>query len=638
MALHDIDELAIVDTIADLRSLATTGPWTMVRVLGYHSAGDGAGGLFRWDASAWNSDEIIPGRSTPDDGGTRIVPTGQTSGPGLWRRVMASRDRLNVRCFGARGNNSTNDSDAFEAACFYGPVHVSDGSYKITRRITMYGRTNLIGTGPNATIYGTVPDDYIFYSEGTNGGLIENLTFNECNTKASIYLTHPASIQDGAHLWMLRKVRFWRQKGPSIITDGVYDMNWADIDIYWPEARPGVTPTPATDAAVIFLTGTNNLNIDGLHLEQPKYCGIYVAGGAEISVQEGKIDCYGDASKSPSEGAIYIDGGSIKLSNFLLAGIVGPRVIMKGTASLHGDRTCAMGGGGNAPQIVLEGSYGHTGATYASRRPTWPRITWMGSIGYLGVDTDQFATCFIDARMPSPLKRKGKVTVSSGNNIHVGTITDLNTGTSAQDIRCTVASATNGHVARALAGSDYITSSERWYTLTGTTASALGMSVNSNVFVEHPPHHGLDVKLDPRSFEYNLPLFATLLTTTVTSASYNTATGYTTVTVDTTFPKTEYAGRWLYTASGRWHKILEPAEMNEDEISNISTFLLPYDVTAEFPASSTVTVRTGAMVNASLQGDRVVWGRDDMLVSEALETLRRKGRGPNEVYPLADGA
>ena len=160
------------------------------------------------------------------------------------------------------------------------------------------------------------------------------------------------------------------------------------------------------------------------------------------------------------------------------------------------------------------------------------------------------------------------------------------------------------------------------------------MSVNGGVFVKHSSHHGLDVKLDSRRFEYNRPIFATLLTTTVASASYDAATGYTTVTVATTFPKTEYEGRWLYTAPGRWHKILESAETTP----TVSTFLLPYDVTTEFPASSTVTVRTGAMVNASLQGDRVVWGRDDMLVSEALETLRRKGRGPNEVYPLADGA
>lgn len=633
MALHDIDELAIVDTIADLRSLATTGPWTMVRVLGYHSAGDGAGGLFRWDTSAWNSGEIIPGRSTPDDGGTRVVPTGQTSGPGLWRRVMASRDRLNVRCFGARGNNSTDDSDAFEAACFYGPVHVSDGSYKITRRITMTGKTSLIGTGQGASISANLPEDYILYAETGLSGLIENITFKNCTTKGAIYLGHPSDIEKGAHLWMLHKLRFWGQKGPAIVTNGVYDMNWSDIDIYHPEARPGSDSAPETDSAVIFLSGTNNVNIDGLHIEQPRYCGVYIASGAEISIQEGKIDCFGSLASSPSVAGFYIDGGSVRLSTFRFAGVVAPRVIMKKTASLIADETCIMGGGGNAPQIVLEGSYSDTGATYSSLRPTWPKIAWMGHIGYLGGNTDQLATCFIDARMPTPLKRKGKVTTASGGNIHVGSLIDLSAD-AAYDNRCSVASAASGHTDRALAWIDYTTSDEHWYSLVGVTASSLGMGVNADVFIEHAPHHGLDVKLNPVNFEYRLPIFATLLTTTVASASYDATTGYTTVTVAATFPKTEYEGRWLYTASERWHKILESAETTPD----ISTFLLPYDVTAEFPASSTVTVRTGAMVNASLQGDRVVWGRDDMLVSEALETLRRKGRGPNEVYPLADGA
>ncbi|MEN2988237.1 glycosyl hydrolase family 28-related protein [Tistrella sp. BH-R2-4] len=635
MAIHDIDEPAIVDTIADLRGLSTTGPWTMARVLGYHTAGDGAGGLFQWDASAWKTAEIIAGRTTPDDGGTRIVPTGQTSGPGLWRRVAAAKERLNVRCFGARGDSTTDDSDAFEAACFYGPVHVSDGTYKLTRRITMYGRTNLIGTGPGCALQANIPEDYILYAESGHSGLIENVGFKNCVTRGAICLTYPAGeIQNGAHLWMLRKLRFWSQKGPAIVVDGVYDMNWADIDIYWPEARPGVTPTPQTDAAVVFLTGTNNLNIDGLHLEQPRYCGVHVASGAEISVQEGKIDCYGDASLSPTEGGFHIDGGSVRLSNFLFAGVVGPRIVMKGTASLTGDSTCSMGGAGNAPQIVLEGSYGTTGATYASLRPTWPKIAWMGSIGYLGGNTDQFATCFIDARMPNPLKRKGTVTVASAGNIHVGALSDITAG-AGYDNRCTVASATSGHTERALIWTDYTTTTEHWYALPGVTASALGMGVDNDVFVEHAPHHRLDVKLDPRQFEFRLPIFATLLTTTVTSASYDATTGYTTVTVAATFPKTEYQGRWLYTDAGRWHKILEPADTTA---TDISTFRLPYDVTAEFPAATTVTVRTGAMVNASITGDRVVWGRDDMLVSASLETLRTKGRGPNEVYPLADGA
>jgi hypothetical protein len=67
---------------------------------GYWTAGDGGGGLFWWDQA-----------SKPDNGGTSINPTGSVGG---WRRIYSGP--LNVKWFGAKGDNSNPDWQAIHNA------------------------------------------------------------------------------------------------------------------------------------------------------------------------------------------------------------------------------------------------------------------------------------------------------------------------------------------------------------------------------------------------------------------------------------------------------------------------------------------------------------------------------------------
>lgn len=79
-----------VGTIAELRQVAPTEDAALL-VLGYHTPGDGGGGVFRADCTPGAANEV-------DDGGMTIAPN--NSLPGRWKRVYAGP--ISVRFFGAR--------------------------------------------------------------------------------------------------------------------------------------------------------------------------------------------------------------------------------------------------------------------------------------------------------------------------------------------------------------------------------------------------------------------------------------------------------------------------------------------------------------------------------------------------------
>ena len=148
-----------VRTIADLRNLGGAAYGQLVTVLGYWAAGDNGGGDFWFDAVS----------TAADNGGTIIQVTGVPTG--RWKRVNTSA--INVRWFGAKGDNSTDDSLIFQDVVTYCvtnglAVYVPAGEFvmgPLSPNITA-----TLGNGQSLVMYGDGPDVSIIRESANKGG------------------------------------------------------------------------------------------------------------------------------------------------------------------------------------------------------------------------------------------------------------------------------------------------------------------------------------------------------------------------------------------------------------------------------------------------------------------------------------
>lgn len=145
-----------VPNLAALRNtIGVTGSTAVMA--GYYAIGDGGGGDFYWDTSSY----------TGDDGATIIVPTGSTTG--RWQRIFDGCT-INVLWFGAKGDGSTDDTAAIQAALDWGP-----GTFGVT--VNFPSRTFVL-TAPvqNVALYITKPVNMVG-TLGTPGGQAPCTTF-----------------------------------------------------------------------------------------------------------------------------------------------------------------------------------------------------------------------------------------------------------------------------------------------------------------------------------------------------------------------------------------------------------------------------------------------------------------------------
>jgi len=148
------------DSVTALRAFDNAGSaFSFALLLGHGSRGDGGGGLFWWTAGA------LPTGLANDDG---IILTSTAATTGYWMRLFSGP--IDVRWFGAKGNNTTDDTTAVQkaidsaglgqystAAASLGDkgwtrVYFPRGTYVISDTLTIaYDRTHLEGDGPFAT-------------------------------------------------------------------------------------------------------------------------------------------------------------------------------------------------------------------------------------------------------------------------------------------------------------------------------------------------------------------------------------------------------------------------------------------------------------------------------------------------------
>jgi len=277
--------LGVVRTVADLRATIGTGtigdatnPPTVVTLQGHSTPGDGGGGLFSWDSG-----------TTADDGGTLIHPTG---GSGSWRRLYDGP--VNVRWFGAKGDGSTPDQVAINAAVNAAApsgdglnVFFPTGTYRLTSTIRADRDGLTLTGGPDAVLLvdPPPPGNLESYPEALlvaqNGGattthrvVIEGLTFQvkggSDNTGGSAGVIQLNNCAD----CVVRHVRVVRDPSVNVLPAGVDGIvmaagsiggliqgctvdGMAKVGIYLP---PNVVGSPNTSYTRIDTSEVRNMN------------------------------------------------------------------------------------------------------------------------------------------------------------------------------------------------------------------------------------------------------------------------------------------------------------------------------------------------------------------------------------------
>ena len=183
-----------VNNYQALKAIPTQGVFNtaVVIVSGHTVPNDGGGGIFTYFDSI----------STADNGGSVLAPN---SGIGRWVRQFDNE--INVLWFGAKGDGSTDDTAAVQAAISSAEANSTivfpptSASYKVTSQIAIpvNGLTLL---GQNSKISGASDTQYQkFLFLGRTGGTVRGLIFDGLYSSASLGLGHGTiTVQNSSNI------------------------------------------------------------------------------------------------------------------------------------------------------------------------------------------------------------------------------------------------------------------------------------------------------------------------------------------------------------------------------------------------------------------------------------------------------
>lgn len=172
-----LTSLICFDNVADMKSSVNLANGSYARTLGYHNLNDGGAGLYKI-RTITNNDNVDEGHLIAMNDESLVAE-------------LIFKDNINVKQFGAYGDNTHDDTIAIQNAIDYcletiGVLKINNGQYKITdeleinKTIKIYGEFKQ-GSTDNNLIYGAEIKQYgtnktIFKIKGNNyGSQFENI-------------------------------------------------------------------------------------------------------------------------------------------------------------------------------------------------------------------------------------------------------------------------------------------------------------------------------------------------------------------------------------------------------------------------------------------------------------------------------
>lgn len=212
--VRSIAELKTIDTGTTNPDFATIYPnledGSFARVLGYYSRADGGEGLFYFDSQS----------VAADNGGTIIAPT---SGRGRWIRVQEG-EAVNVKWFGAKGDDTNDDTAEIQAAINYAlatlsgkRVYFPAGTYKISAKLTIPFSTGWIIEGESRACvslkqYTAGASIFSLETADTHSWTVRDLTlsYNAAQVAGSaVYFDLSSGLgANGYYFWKINGVNF----------------------------------------------------------------------------------------------------------------------------------------------------------------------------------------------------------------------------------------------------------------------------------------------------------------------------------------------------------------------------------------------------------------------------------------------
>jgi hypothetical protein len=242
-----------VSTIADLLTVdpLTSDIFSYVKVLGYSSAGDGGGGDFRRVLSSGGSTNL----------GTFFKSTANATY--AWQRVIDNAV-ISARWFGAKGDRSTDDTSAIQAAMDYfgsagGTLQFPAGDYRITSAVTVKPKVNVVGPGGFYTEDQTsaakmfAPGTATIYTDNTTG---QFALFTVAGTNSAALGYEPSletTLSDGSNA--TNYPAFLEISGIGFAAVGASTTNSVFTNNITGIYLDRVTQVRITDCGFIYLTG-----------------------------------------------------------------------------------------------------------------------------------------------------------------------------------------------------------------------------------------------------------------------------------------------------------------------------------------------------------------------------------------------